>query len=97
MTIHSRSNPSTPEARHGCCSSPAPTPANSVRDPVCGMQVDRAGAQHRAMHAGINYFFCSMRCHDRFIAEPDRYVGPAAQPPTADDQGCCSTDTTAPR
>lgn len=97
MTIQTRSNLSAPEARRGCCSGPAPTPATAACAPVCGMQVDRVGAQHRAAHAGTTYFFCSMRCHDRFTAEPDRYVGPTAQPQAADDQRCCSTTTTAPR
>ena len=52
--------------------SPAPLPA-PVRDPVCGMAVD-PGTAHRADHAGADYFFCSARCRDRFVAEPARYL-----------------------
>ena len=45
-------------------------------DPVCGMSVDPATAEHRAEHAGHDYFFCSARCRERFIAEPARYLAP---------------------
>src|SRR5215204_5626305 len=51
-------------------------------DPVCGMKVDPATARHRAEHAGHEYLFCSSKCRERFVAEPARYVAPAAvQPP----------------
>ena len=56
----------------------------SVRDPVCGMSVDPALAAHHAEHDGRSYSFCSARCHERFAAEPARYLTPtAAAPPTA--------------
>ncbi len=45
-------------------------------DPVCGMLVDRVhppGGTHAL--AGKSYFFCSIRCHDKFAAEPSRYLG----------------------
>jgi Cu+-exporting ATPase len=48
-----------------------------TRDPVCGMEV-REDAPLRAQHAGHVYRFCNPRCRERFLAEPDRYVGPAA-------------------
>ena len=46
----------------------------SVRDPVCGMNVDPATTPHRAEHAGHSYFFCSAKCRERFVAEPGRYL-----------------------
>jgi Cu+-exporting ATPase len=49
-----------------------------VRDPVCGMRVDPASATHSAEHAGQSYFFCSRGCRDKFVADPDKYVGGAA-------------------
>src|SRR3954452_14076755 len=56
--------------------------AGMVRDPVCGMNVDPATAQHRAEHAGETYLFCSAKCRERFVAEPARYLAPApVQPP----------------
>lgn len=45
-----------------------------ARDPVCGMQVDRKASKHHAEHGGQDYHFCSGRCRQRFVAEPDRYL-----------------------
>jgi len=61
-------------------------PEQGVKDPVCGMTVDPATAEHRATHRGQSFFFCSKGCHDKFEANPAAYVGkaealPAKQPP----------------
>jgi Cu+-exporting ATPase len=53
-------------------------PAGTVRDPVCGMSVEPATARHRARHQDHDYVFCSAKCRDRFTAEPERYLEPAA-------------------
>ena len=53
--------------------------ANGVhlaKDPVCGMDVDPHAARHRAEHAGRTYHFCSARCRERFVAEPERFLAP---------------------
>ncbi len=42
-------------------------------DPVCGMPVDPHTAKHCAEHDEQTYYFCSVRCHDKFVAEPDIY------------------------
>lgn len=42
-------------------------------DPVCGMDVS-AQSQHQAMHEGRRYWFCSARCHGKFIEKPARYI-----------------------
>jgi len=42
-------------------------------DPVCGMPVDSHTAKHCAEHDEQTYYFCSARCHDKFVAEPDIY------------------------
>jgi uncharacterized protein len=47
-------------------------------DPVCGMQVQTANAPATATHAGHRYYFCSDRCHDAFVREPERYTKPGA-------------------
>ena len=52
-----------------------------VRDPVCGMSVDPATAQHRAQHDGAHYYFCSARCKEKFTADPNAYL--AGKTPTA--------------
>ncbi len=51
-------------------------PAATVKDPVCDMSVDPHTARHTAMHAGRPYYFCSARCRERFIADPERYLAP---------------------
>ncbi len=49
-------------------------------DPVCGMQVESAHAPANAAHDGRLYHFCSDRCHDRFVASPDRFAKAGAKP-----------------
>ena len=55
----------------------------SKKDPVCGMTVDPAVAQHRAEHRGRPYLFCGARCKERFVAEPAKFLAPkpAAETP----------------
>ncbi|MGH7314846.1 MAG: YHS domain-containing protein, partial [Candidatus Rokuibacteriota bacterium] len=63
---------------------------DSVKDPVCGMDVtpgDAAGGS--AEHAGTTYWFCNPRCREQFVAEPKRYLdplksAPAGRPSTTD-------------
>ena len=50
----------------------------TVKDPVCGMDVDPAKTAHHADHAGHVYHFCSAGCRTKFIAEPGKYLHPAA-------------------
>ena len=38
-------------------------------DPVCGMQVEKAGAPARATIDGVTYWFCSDSCRTRFEAD----------------------------
>jgi Cu+-exporting ATPase len=59
--------------------------AGLVKDPVCGMSVDPHTAKHRAEHGGRTYYFCSARCRERFVAEPEKFLAPeaAAAPPVA--------------
>jgi len=54
--------------------------APSVKDPVCGMMVDPQKAAGKAEHAGKTYFFCSLRCKERFEKEPEKFL---AAPGTA--------------
>ncbi|MEL3891720.1 heavy metal translocating P-type ATPase [Ferrovibrio sp. MS7] len=60
---------------------------DTVRDPVCGMQVDPAKTAHQAKHEGRPYFFCSGGCKSKFTADPARYttrqVKPAMPPAAA--------------
>jgi Cu+-exporting ATPase len=64
---------------HDCCAAHAAAAANTVKDPVCGMDVDPAASPHHAMHGGKDYHFCSARCRDKFGAAPDAYL--SGEPP----------------
>jgi Cu+-exporting ATPase len=45
------------------------------KDPVCGMQVDPQRAAGKAEHEGTTYYFCSKGCLERFVREPQRFLG----------------------
>src|SRR6478609_764748 len=69
---------------HGArCHGHAAPSAATVKDPVCGMNVDPATSRHRHAHGGETYHFCNPRCLEKFKADPERYLGPpsAAVPP----------------
>ena len=51
-------------------------------DPVCGMQVERQLAPASVRRSDQTVFFCSDRCRDRFVANPDRYAKGDQQPIT---------------
>ena len=55
-------------------------PESTERDPVCGMQVQLASANHFRRFEGESYYFCSARCHERFDAEPEMYLSGRAAP-----------------
>jgi Cu+-exporting ATPase len=65
-----RGGGAAPEAHAGESTRPI---AQSAIDPVCGMTVDPHTSKHRAVHAGHSYHFCSARCREKFLAEPERY------------------------
>jgi Cu+-exporting ATPase len=44
------------------------------KDPVCGMMVDPQKAAKTAEHAGGIFYFCSVRCGERFSAEPGKFL-----------------------
>ena len=56
---------------------PVAVPRSEI-DPVCGMTVVVAAARHRAEHAGRQFYFCNPSCREKFIADPQRYLAPAA-------------------
>ncbi len=45
----------------------------TVKDPVCGMQIDPSSAAASEESEGRTYYFCSQACHERFRADPDAY------------------------
>ncbi|MBO0766829.1 MAG: heavy metal translocating P-type ATPase, partial [Hyphomicrobiaceae bacterium] len=59
--------------QHGHRAAPV---GGAAKDPVCGMSVDPHTAKPTAMHGGRPYYFCSARCREQFIANPERYLAP---------------------
>ena len=51
-------------------------------DPVCGMQVQTANAPAHLTHNGVQHWFCSDRCAERFAAEPERHSTPPRPTPS---------------
>jgi len=52
-----------------------PVPArNTVKDPVCQMDVDPDTARAKFDYKGITYYFCNPRCLEKFRAEPGKYL-----------------------
>ena len=52
--------------------------ATKVHDPVCGMAVDPLATSHHTSLNGHEYHFCSDKCRTKFLAEPSKYLKPAA-------------------
>ncbi len=50
------------------------SPAEVVRDPVCGMTVNPQAGKPSVEHGGRAYYFCSAGCKARFEANPDAYL-----------------------
>ena len=51
-------------------------PAETLKDPVCGMTVTPQ-SPHRAEHEGRPVYFCSAGCKAKFGADPAKYMHPA--------------------
>src|SRR3989344_3680769 len=40
-----------------------------VKDPVCGMELEKQKARFRETVNGTEYYFCSKDCHEKFLAK----------------------------
>ena len=49
--------------------------ANTVKDLVCGMDIDPATAAATSEYKGQTYYFCSLGCKKSFEKEPEKYLG----------------------
>lgn len=67
------------DAAHACCAKPEAPVAVTVKDPVCGMSVDPATTKHHAVHEGHDHYFCSAGCRTKFVADPQKYLGPKVE------------------
>ena len=63
-------------------SEPAAEPLTAI-DPVCHMTVTIATARHVATWDDRRWYFCNPRCKDKFLADPARFLEPAARAPGA--------------
>lgn len=50
-----------------------------VKDPVCGMEIDRSLAEARVDHEGKTYYFCSEECKKIFKDDPNECLKSAAE------------------
>ena len=46
----------------------------AVKDPVCGMTIERADAAASSEHDGTTHYFCSERCKKAFDSDPASFV-----------------------
>ena len=68
-----------------------------VRDPVCGMEIDRTEAAQTREAMGQTFYFCSDHCAETFDADPHQYAhgGETAEPaPTAVEKPVIGSATT---
>ena len=49
--------------------------ATTVKDLVCGMDIDPATAAGKSEHNGQTYYFCSHGCKKAFDENPEKYIG----------------------
>lgn len=61
-------------------------PRDAMKDPVCGMSVVPDESRHHTEYQGNVYHFCSARCREKFIAEPEKWLQPSNE---AAEGGCC--------
>jgi Cu+-exporting ATPase len=50
--------------------------ATTVKDPVCGMDVEPSTARRTLDYAGRTYCFCCASCLEKFRARPNEYLAP---------------------
>jgi Cu+-exporting ATPase len=59
--------------------------ATTVKDPVCGMDVETTTAARQTEYKGQTYYFCGMGCKKKFDNNPEQYLADGA-PKSG---GCC--------
>ena len=71
----------------------AVTSETGLTDPVCGMSVTE-NSEHHIQHAGLEYYFCSSSCHDKFESDPEQYTQLATEPDIQLKDPVCGMDVT---
>ena len=49
----------------------------TVKDPVCGMDIEAAAAPGQSTFKGQTYYFCGANCKEKFDAKPEQYIDKA--------------------
>jgi YHS domain-containing protein len=66
-------------------------PADTAKDPVCGMSVKTAGNTLTAEYQGKTYYFCSADCKAAFLKDPAKFAGAKAPgTPVPESKTCCA-------
>ena len=53
----------------------------TVKDPVCGMDVDPANDAGHAEYKGRTYHFCGVKCKEKFDHSPEQSLGKTGAAP----------------
>ena len=61
----------------------------TVKDPVCGMNIEPAAAAGRSEQKGQTYYFCGTKCKEKFDLKPDLYLTKSVDAPKSG-ASCCS-------
>ena len=51
----------------------------TVKDPVCGMEIDSATAAGQTEYKGRTYHFCASKCKEKFDLNPEQYAGKSVE------------------
>src|SRR5512143_3766532 len=70
--------------------------ALTVRDPVCGMEIDLADAVGSHEYKGETFYFCSRSCLERFKEDPEQFLHPPEPGPTPAPARAAATEYTCP-
>jgi len=46
-----------------------------AKDPVCGMTVEEKKAAATAVYQSKTYYFCAVACKEKFVKNPQQYLG----------------------
>lgn len=48
--------------------------SEKIKDPVCGMDIEKETAKGPVEHMGKTFYFCSEGCKNNFEKEPMKYM-----------------------
>lgn len=46
----------------------------TFKDPVCDMSVSPSSAKGQVLYQNTKFYFCSLKCKDKFETKPEEYV-----------------------